>query len=138
MILKIHRPILIVLYILCLSSIEIEASKSYRVFLARSVIFCRLRTLKGVFSDLGALEELLLNDNLLLQLSNDWFSKTPNLRTVHLENNVIFEIKEGALQPLKRLTKLYLSSNFISEVTSSCFRYNVAMTSLALDNNHIR
>ena len=40
--------------------------------------FCfRLRTLKGVFTDLVALEELLLNDNLLLQLSNDWFSNTP-------------------------------------------------------------
>ena len=121
-----------------LLKLKLRQVKLLGSFFARSVIFCRLRTLKGVFSDLGALEELLLNDNLLLQLSNDWFSKTPNLRTVHLENNVIFEIKEGALQPLKRLTKLYLSSNFISEVTSSCFRYNVAMTSLALDNNHIR
>ena len=68
----------------------------------------RLRTLSGVFLDLFALEEVLLNDNLLLQLTNDWFYNTPNLHAIHLENNVIFEIEENALQPLKRLSRLYL------------------------------
>ena len=68
----------------------------------------RLRTLSGVFLDLSALEEVFLNDNLLLQLTNDWFYNTPNLHAINLENNVIFEIEENALQPLKRLSRLVL------------------------------
>ena len=68
----------------------------------------RLRTLSGVFLDLSALEEVFLNDNLLLQLTDDWFHNTPNLHAIHLQNNVIFEIEENALQPLKRLSRLIL------------------------------
>ena len=70
--------------------------------------FNRLRTLSGVFLDLLALEEVFLNDNLLLQVTNDWFHNTPNIHAIHLQNNVIFQIDENALQPLKRLSRLIL------------------------------
>ena len=94
----------------------------------------RLRTLSGVFLDLSALEEVFLNDNLLLQLTNDWFYNTPNLHAINLENNVIFEIEENALQPLKRLSRLVLrlvvilgsnhlfdhfGTNFLNEITAN-------------------
>lgn len=98
----------------------------------------RLRSLIGVFSDLVALEEVHLNNNLLIRLSNNWFSNTPNLATIYLQNNVIIQIEEKALQPLKRLSKLYLSSNYLQSITANCFRYNVALTVLRLDNNYIR
>ena len=49
-----------------------------------------LQTLSGVFVDLFALEELLLNDNLLHTVTDDWFRNAPNLRVIHLENNVLF------------------------------------------------
>jgi Leucine-rich repeat (LRR) protein len=96
-----------------------------------------LKTLSSVFIDLYALEEVFLNDNLLLAFTSEWFSNTPNLRTLHLENNVLVEIGENALQPLKRLSQLYLSHNFLNSVQATYFRYNVALTSLHLDNNHI-
>ncbi len=97
----------------------------------------QLQSLSGVFVDLYALEELLLNDNLLLTLTDDWFRNAPNLRVIHLENNVIFDIDENALQPLKRLAHLHLSFNFLNDIRNSMFRYNVALTLLNLDHNHI-
>ena len=97
----------------------------------------QLQSLSGVFVDLYALEELLLNDNLLLTLTDDWFRNAPNLRVIHLENNVIFDIDENALQPLKRLAHIHLSYNFLNVIRNSMFRYNVALTLLNLDHNHI-
>ena len=49
----------------------------------------KLKSLAGVFTDLFALEEVFLNDNLLLSFSDEWFSNTPNVRTIHLEHNVL-------------------------------------------------
>ena len=46
----------------------------------------KLKSLAGVFTDLFGLEEVFLNDNLLLSFSNEWFSNTPNVRTIHLGN----------------------------------------------------
>lgn len=113
--------------------IFLRTSRLLRVDLSHN----RLRGIKHVFVDLYALEEVFLNDNLLLSLTNTWFSNTPNLKVIHLEGNVISEISDNALHTLKRLTQLYLSHNFLSEITASHFRYNVALTSLSLDNNHI-
>ena len=104
-----------------------------RVDLSRN----KLKSLAGVFTDLFALEEVFLNDNLLLSFSDEWFSNTPNVRTIHLEHNVLVEIEENAMQPLKRLSQLYLSHNFLSLIQATYFRYNVALTNLHLDNNHI-
>ena len=73
--------------------------------------------------DLIGLEEVFLNDNLLLSFSNEWFSNTPNVRTIHLEHNVLVEIEENAMQPLKRLSQLYLSHNFLSVIEATYFRY---------------
>ena len=97
----------------------------------------KIKSLVGVFFDLFALEEVFLNDNLLLVFTNEWFSNTPNVRTIHLEHNVLLEIEENAMQPLKRLAQLYLSHNFLSTIGATYFRYNVALTNLHLDNNHI-
>ena len=96
-----------------------------------------LKSLAGVFRDLFSLEEVFLNDNLLLSFSNEWFSNTPNVRTMHLEHNVLVEISENAMQPLKRLSHLFLSHNFLNTIDATYFRYNVALTNLHLDNNHL-
>ena len=49
----------------------------------------KLKSLAGVFTDLFALEQVFLNDNLLLSFSNEWFTNTPNVRIIHLEHNVL-------------------------------------------------
>ena len=49
----------------------------------------KLKSLAGVFTDLFGLEEVFLNDNLLLSFSNEWFSNTPNVRTIHLGLNFV-------------------------------------------------
>lgn len=49
----------------------------------------KLKSLAGVFTDLYVLEEVFLNDNLLLSFSDEWFSDTPKVKTIHLQHNVL-------------------------------------------------
>lgn len=91
-----------------------------------------------MFSSVKAtLQQLLLNDNQLRQLSAEAFTDMPMLEVLDLRRNMINNISADSLRNLPRLQKLQLSGNYISSLGHVLLQSLPMLAELDLSENII-
>uniref|UniRef100_A0A8C6U3C4 TIR domain-containing protein n=1 Tax=Neogobius melanostomus TaxID=47308 RepID=A0A8C6U3C4_9GOBI len=90
----------------------------------------------GAFSDLSGLNELIMADNNLKNLTDDMFKGLHNLSHLNLNRNQIALISKFAFEPLKHLQELYLSSNELVQTRDTLLQHPFLLI-LDLTDNQI-
>ncbi|OBS73283.1 hypothetical protein A6R68_12137 [Neotoma lepida] len=91
----------------------------------------------GAFSDCGALEHLLLNDNLLAVLPAAAFLGLRRLRTLNLGGNELGHVARAWFTDLAELELLYLDRNSITFVEEGAFQNLSGLLALHLNGNRL-
>ncbi|KAB1252683.1 Nyctalopin [Camelus dromedarius] len=91
----------------------------------------------GAFRDCGALEHLLLNDNLLAVLPADAFRGLRRLRTLNLGGNALGLVARAWFADLAELELLYLDRNSIAFVEEGAFQNLSGLLALHLNGNRL-
>ncbi|XP_026243380.2 nyctalopin [Urocitellus parryii] len=91
----------------------------------------------GAFGDCGALEHLLLNDNLLAELPADAFRGLRRLRTLNLGGNALGVVARAWFADLAELELLYLDRNSIAFVEEGAFQNLSGLLALHLNSNRL-
>ncbi|XP_077624653.1 nyctalopin, partial [Crocuta crocuta] len=91
----------------------------------------------GAFRDCGALEHLLLNDNLLAELPAEAFQGLRRLRTLNLGGNALGLVGRAWFADLAELELLYLDRNSIAFVEEGAFQNLSGLLALHLNGNHL-
>jgi nyctalopin len=91
----------------------------------------------GAFGDCGALEHLLLNDNLLASLPADAFRGLRRLRTLNLGGNALGRVARAWFSDLAELELLYLDRNSIAFVEEGAFQNLSGLLALHLNGNRL-
>ncbi|XP_014443420.1 nyctalopin [Tupaia chinensis] len=98
----------------------------------------RVRTVHaGAFGDCGALEHLLLNDNLLAELPADAFRGLRRLHTLNLGGNALGLVARAWFADLAELELLYLDRNSITFVEEGAFQNLSGLLALHLNGNQL-
>ncbi|XP_075394355.1 nyctalopin [Tenrec ecaudatus] len=91
----------------------------------------------GAFGDCGALEHLLLNDNLLAALPADAFRGLRRLRALNLGGNALRRVARAWFADLAELELLYLDRNSIAFVEEGAFQNLSGLLALHLNGNRL-
>ncbi|CAB4055363.1 unnamed protein product [Lepeophtheirus salmonis] len=90
------------------------------------------------FQNLGALRELDLSSNSLVDIDDGLFRGCKNLKDLKINGNKLKKVPTGALRGPKSLQNLFLQDNQITELSSGDFITQPKLLSLNLTNNLIR
>ncbi|XP_050084500.1 chaoptin [Anopheles aquasalis] len=93
--------------------------------------------LSGLFSNLPLLREIFINENNVLELTDDCFANSTSLKVIYLEHNAIQRLDSRTLATLTGLEQLFLSHNLIRRVPALFFEATPGLLSIALDDNEI-
>uniref|UniRef100_A0A182FIM6 Uncharacterized protein n=2 Tax=Anopheles albimanus TaxID=7167 RepID=A0A182FIM6_ANOAL len=91
----------------------------------------------GLFANLPLLREIFINENNVLELTDDCFANSTSLKVIYLEHNAIQRLDGRTLATLAGLEQLFLSHNLIRRVPVQFFESTPALLSIALDDNEI-
>ncbi|XP_049539613.1 uncharacterized protein LOC125953853 [Anopheles darlingi] len=91
----------------------------------------------GLFANLPLLREIFVNENNVLELTEDCFANSSSLKVIYLEHNAIQRLDGRTLATLTGLEQLFLSHNLIRRVPGAFFESTPGLLSIALDDNEI-
>ncbi|KAJ8255013.1 hypothetical protein GJAV_G00199950 [Gymnothorax javanicus] len=91
----------------------------------------------GIFSALGSLKKLHINNNFLVTLKKDTFQGLVNLEYLQADTNSIRTVEPGAFSHLVSLKVLILNDNFLEFLPANIFRF-MPLTHLDLRGNGLQ